>query len=491
MDQPLCPGCRERDARIAALEARVASGEETIRRLKYELDRIKQRLAPYEPAIQREATPSTLKPGRSSSHYSLESEERRRRRRRRKKKSPGRRPTQLKFADVQRIENIYPPGVRRAECELVRKRPVWRLEDGRAVLVGYRVYRARGGEEGRIPGVTPRCEYGIEILVVLGFLTYVIGISLDKACAVLEFFCQLRLAKSEADALLRQLARHWDAEFETLCALIARAAVVYMDETGWKIGTQGCSLWTFAAKLQRVFLFGCHKDADTLNRMLPPDVFDGIAVSDDAAVYRDRFQRAQKCWAHLLRKAIRLALLYPRKTRYQRFLDQLLQLYYDAKRAAADKRLGENGRQQRVTELEDRLYGLCRPYWNDARCDLKPHERDFANLVNELVERGMDEELFTFVLEPGVEPTNNLSERLQRSPAQDRKAGRTNKTAAGAHRRSVIVSVLESLRANLEAYTLPNVLREVGQWMNEGISLFAQQLHDLSASQPVPVLDSG
>jgi hypothetical protein len=33
------------------------------------------------------------------------------------------------------------------------------------VRVGYRIFAAPGGDEPRIPGVTPRCEYGIEILV--------------------------------------------------------------------------------------------------------------------------------------------------------------------------------------------------------------------------------------------------------------------------------------------------------------------------------------
>jgi transposase len=81
----------------------------------------------------------------------------------------------------------------------------------------------------------------------------------------------------------------------------------------------------------------------TLDQILPPEAFDGIGVSDDAAVYRDRFTQGQKCWAHLLRKAIRLALLYPQKKTYQRFRDQLLQLYYDAKRTAVDGRLGPGG----------------------------------------------------------------------------------------------------------------------------------------------------
>jgi hypothetical protein len=463
--------------------------EQTNRRLQAEIDRLKQRLAQYEPEVQSEGKQGDSPTG-TSTRYSLEAEEKRRRRRRKKKKSPGRRKTHLKFADASRKEDIYPDNARHADCHLARERAVWRLEDGRAVLVGYRVFRGPDGVEARIPGVTKRCEYGIEILVVLSFLVYVIGISLDKACVVLRFFCRLPLSKSQADALLRQLARHWETEFDTLCDLLVYATVVYMDETGWKVGSQGCSLWTFASKFHRVFLFGCRKDGDTLDQMLPPDQFEGVGVSDDAAVYRRRFVQGQKCWAHLLRKAIRLAVLYPRKTTYQRFLDQLLQLYYDAKRAAADRRLGPTGRESRVSELEGRLCELCNPFCSQ-KPHMKPHERDFANLANELLERMMDEELFTFVLNPEVEPTNNLPERLQRSPAQDREAGRTSKTAAGAHRRSVIVSVLESLRVNLAEFTLDSVLEEVRRWMEEGVSLFTRQWQEAKRTQPKFCFDTG
>ncbi len=295
----------------------------------------------------------------------------------------------------------------------------------------------------------------------------------------------LPLAKSQADALLRQLAQHWEGEYETLCDLLAHAAVVYLDETGWKVGKDNCSLWAFITDLQRVFLFGCHKDDATLDKMLPPDVFEGIGVSDDYAVYQNRFVQGQKCWAHLLRKAIKLALLYPRKKKYRRFLDRLLDIYRDAKRVAQDGRLGEAGRQRRVDELENRLYDLCLPYWEEVLpADPKPHEREFANLVNELIRVGTNEELFTFVLEPQVESTSNIVERELRGPAQDRKAGRTNKTPAGARRRSVIVSVLQSLRANLEVFNLATVLEEVRRWMDEGISLFARQWQKIEETQP-------
>jgi transposase len=465
---------------------------QTVKRLQAEVDRLTQRLAQYEPDVLQETRSSASPAPPSSSRYSLEAEEQRRRRqqhpRRRKKKSPGRRLNRVKCADTQHTEDVYPPDASREQCRLVRQRAVWRLVDGRAMLVRYRVFCGPHGPEPRIPGVTPRCEYGLEILVVLAFLVYVIGISLDKACAVLEFFCALPLRKSQADALLRQLARHWEPEFETLCDLVAHAAVVYMDETGWKIGQEGCSLWVFASALQRVFLFGCHKDAKTLDTILPEHVFEGVGVSDDAAVYQRRFSWAQKCWAHLLRKAIRLALLYPRKKSYQRFLDHLLALYYDAKRAASDGRLGKQGREHKVAEFEDRLSGLCRPHWRQTTPDMPPHEREFANLAEELTQRLFDEELFTFVLHPEVDPTNNLVERLQRSPAKDRDAGRTNKTASGARRRSVITSVLESLRVNLSPFTLRSVVEEATHWMREGTSLFKQQLQALTP--PVPALEN-
>ena len=169
----------------------------------------------------------------------------------------------------------------------------------------------------------------------------------------------------------------------------------------------------------------------------------------------------------------------------------MLKLYHDAKRAAADQRLAESGRQQRVAEFEDRLWDLCAPYYRATTANPKPHEHDFVKLVNELLDLLLAKELFTFVLKPAVEPTNNRTERLHRGAALDRKAGRTSKTPAGAKRRTIIASVLESLRANLQEFTLSSVLEEVGRWVTEGISLFAKQWQAVLESQSAPAPDTG
>ena len=79
--------------------------------------------------------------------------------------------------------------------------------------------------------------------------------------------------------------------------------------------------------------------------------------------------------------------------------------------AAGDGRLGEEGRKHRVAESEGRLCEVLLPYPLATTPEMPPHERDFTNLVNELGRLAMAEELFTFVLVPEVEATNNGTER--------------------------------------------------------------------------------
>ena len=54
--------------------------------------------------------------------------------------------------------------------------------------------------------------------------------------------------------------------------------------------------------------------------------FGGIGVSDTYAAYETLFNEHQLCWAHLLGKAIKLALEHPRQTEYAKFLDQLCEV---------------------------------------------------------------------------------------------------------------------------------------------------------------------
>jgi hypothetical protein len=418
----------------------------------------------------------------SATDYSLSGEEKRQRRRRSKPNRRGRRRVDEKLDRVQRWVDVYPDGAAPRDCLFVRVRLAWRVSDAnQAEWVGYRLYRRRGEPAPAQPlGLLPRCEYGIEIVATLAFLTLIMRLSLDRACEVLDFFWALPLAKSQANALLDQLAKHWEPEFDALCELIVLAAVLHSDETSWPVGKDNTSLWVFLSALHSVFKFGVHKDKATLHDTLPPELFQGVLISDDAAVY-ENYARAQKCWAHLLRKAIKLTLLYPEKPAYRRFLNDLLAVYRRALRHQQDQRLSSAGRDQKVAALHDAVWDACAPHqaiWENPRT---PDEHDFSNLVYELFRLIERDELFTFVRDPQVPATNNDSERTQRGPALDRDEGRSSKTPRSARRRSVLLSVLDSLRKNLSPFRLASMLAELLRWARDGISLFQRQLAEMKA----------
>ena len=85
-----------------------------------------------------------------------------------------------------------------------------------------------------------RSEFGLEVVLAVAYQVYVVGLSFDKVCLVMSFFQNLKLTKSQADALVNQLARHWEGEFDLLCLLLANSLVVHADETGWS-SAEGCS----------------------------------------------------------------------------------------------------------------------------------------------------------------------------------------------------------------------------------------------------------
>ena len=99
-----------------------------------------------------------------------------------------------------------------------------------------------------------------------------------------------------------------------------------------------------------------------MEQILDPATFEGILISDDAAVYAN-FTQAQKCWAHLLRKAIKLTLLEPTNAEYRRFADRLLEIYHEACRVQRDKRLSAAGRAEKVGALNDEVLELCVAMW--------------------------------------------------------------------------------------------------------------------------------
>ena len=143
--------------------------------------------------------------------YSLRGEEQRReaaqqdgvsKTKKQKSERRGRISTDQKLALATRHEDIWPSDRPRSECHLRYSRAVWRIINGQAVLVAYRIHAGPDGRVPQIPGVPKRGEYGSEIITALAFQHYMSGLPLDTVIQEFAFYWNLTLRKSQADAML-------------------------------------------------------------------------------------------------------------------------------------------------------------------------------------------------------------------------------------------------------------------------------------------------
>lgn len=402
------------------------------------------------------------------------------------KKATGRRPHRIKLELVDAHVTIYEPGVSKRACVERGVQYGWRIVGGEARYICYHLYGLP--KSLNVPTVaglrTRQSEYGIEIILTVAFLHYWTGISLDHVCSVVQFFTGLALSKSQANALLNQLSNDWDEQYDTIAALLSRQLVIYIDETGWKVGSDSCYTWAFSTAMHVLFRCGVGRGKAEAEAILGQS-FEGTGVTDDYGAYRALFLEHQLCWAHLLRKAIKLMLQHPDEAAYKRFLDELYAIYQQAIRWQKDGRLTV-GRAEKVILLQDRICELCELSDKEIDSDtMSAHEQTFIRLQKELV-RGLDA-LFVFVAHPEVEPTNNRSERNVRHEAMVRKGGRTSKSQSGAKRRGVIMTVLATLNTRFEVFTLNQLIDEVRQWTQDGLSRFQQELAALGKGLPPPI----
>jgi len=421
-----------------------------------------------------------------------------------KRKSTGRKPTQNKRDLATQTIDVYADAVDREQCVRQRSQLAWRISDGKAVYVCYHIYDLPGSTSWPLPAGlrNSRSEFGIEIILILAFLHYWIGVSLDNARQIMSFFTGLNLSKGQADSLLSQLADDWNEQYDTIAQLMALQMIVYIDETGWKVGTKSCYTWVFSTSLHVLYRCGVSRKKTEATDILG-DSFAGIGVTDDYAAYQNMFSQHQLCWAHLIRKAIKLALQNPNEPQYAEFLDGLCSIYDDAKQlrndalAKADAQLSEDAsRTAIVKQLQDRVTSLCNrrdekiiTAKSAAKTDpaIEPTADHIATFI--LLQRELADNvdcLFVFVEHPEVEPTNNRSERNVRREAEIRKGTRTSKTNVGAKRRGTIVTVLASLQTRITNFTLTNVLAEIDRWLDAGSSLFQQELQAIHFALPPP-----
>ena len=115
-----------------------------------------------------------------------------------RKKSTGRKPREAKEDLISDTIVVSQEGVDRAQCIHHRFQAAWRIVDGKAVYLRYDIRDLHDSTSLPLPpGVrNSRSEFGTEVILILSYLHYWIGVSQENAISIMNFFTGLDLSRS-------------------------------------------------------------------------------------------------------------------------------------------------------------------------------------------------------------------------------------------------------------------------------------------------------
>ena len=285
----------------------------------------------------------------------------------------------------------------------------------------------------------PECPdtgiFGPNVLALSALMKHKWRMPYRMTCEMFETVHGLEITPATALDINRRVSDVLEPEYDQIKENIRDADVVYGDETGAPMNGENYWDWSFSTPTDVIFAIRDNRSSDVPEEILGND-FDGAMVNDGWKPYGEYADEHNlqmgRCWSHILREADSLAEKMPAA---KSVADKLHEILDDLK--AEVKRNPSKKERRRLYEN-----GLCRLRRLTKKRFRKPEAKKFM----EKLERARID-LMTFVLVPGMEPTNNRSERNLREQVIQRKISRTFRSEKGIRINEIEMSVFATWQA--------------------------------------------
>ncbi len=298
-----------------------------------------------------------------------------------------------------------------------------------------------------------RQRFGVRLVSLIATLREVGRLPVRVIQEVLAAVHGLEVSVGGIVGALRQVAGRAGPLVADILARIRASPVVHADESGWRENGANGYIWTFSTATERYFLRRGRGKA-VVDEVLG-EQFSGTLVADFYAAYDHYPGLKQRCWAHLLRDIDDLCRAHPKDAPLAGWATAVRAVWARARGACPLPAARE--RQQRAYEQE--LLALCQPSLTDETAPQAGLCRRIEKYLNEL---------FVFVADPRVPPTNNQAERSLRPLVTARKISGGTRAAGGT------------------AIKMP-LATAFGTWRARGLNPFAECLRLLSDPLPAQV----
>jgi transposase len=438
MAKPGCPGCQERDARIAALEREVADLRATVRDLQTRLGQNASNSS-LPPSANPPAAPKPVvkaptgrKPGAQ----------------------PGHAPCQRVRLPAERLHAVVrylPTRCRHCQAALPAEpgpgdpEPTWHqvaeLPPVTAQVTEHQGHARRCPgcgtlNQAPIPADVRAHTLGPRLAAVMAYLSGARHDSKRGVEEVVETVFGVPLALGTVAAVEQEVSAALAAAHAEAAAAVRQAPAKNTDETGWKEAGRLCWLWAAVTSGVAYFVIHARRGAAGLTALLG-EVITGIVTSDRwSAYHRLDVYRRQLCWAHLVRD---FQALVERGGSSKAIGQELLCLAEDVFTWWYRVRDGTLQRASLRAYIDSQRPWLRDLLRRGTRCRCAKTATFCANLLE------LEPALWTFVRTEGVEPTNNAAERALRPAVLWRRRSFGCHSAAGCRFVERMLTVVQTL----------------------------------------------
>jgi transposase len=288
-----------------------------------------------------------------------------------------------------------------------------------------------------LPAGVPRRPFGARLTAVIALLSGRYRLSRREVRQLLQELWAVRVSLGAVVRQEQAVSAVLAPVVEEARAAVEQAAVVNMDETGWRQERQRAWLWTVVTARLTVFRIDRSRGGAVVEALLGTE-FVGIVGSDRWSAYR-RFpaERRALCWAHLRRAFHGLVDRGGDAAPTGRWglaeIERLFTLWHGFRAGELDR----PALRHRLIPLQARVGRLLR------RGQESP-DRKAAGLCRELTKWWPT--LWTFARVEGVEPTNNGAERALRPAVLWRKGSFGSNSEAGSRFVERLLTVVATCR---------------------------------------------
>jgi hypothetical protein len=287
-----------------------------------------------------------------------------------------------------------------------------------------------------VPDALPGATLGNRVLVLSAWLHYGLGNTLSQIVEVFNFHLQLKITAGGLVQMWYRLQAILHVWYEEIQQQALRSAVLFADESGWRVDGKTHWLWCFTTRNLTFYMIDRSRGSPALAKFFVEE-FAGTLVSDFWGAYNAVVcALRQTCLAHLLRELEHTERYKSAGKHWPAFAKKLRRLIADAIRLWRKRGdLPAASYASRRGRLAVRLQQLIETPWQDTHA---------KRLIKRL--RRHQGDLLTFLDHPDVPFDNNTAERAIRPAVIIRKNSYGNRSHRGADCQAVLMSVFRTLK---------------------------------------------